>query len=99
MIVSGSVTIGMMKRNGYRPYGRRHRGGRVDGRPDHAALMGITAFLIAENLEVSYGVVALAALLPALLYYLSLFIQVDLEAAKLNLRGCPQRICRNCRPR
>jgi TRAP transporter 4TM/12TM fusion protein len=51
--------------------------------------MGITAFLIAENLEMSYGAVALAALIPAFLYYLSLFLQVDLEAAKLNLRGLP----------
>jgi TRAP transporter 4TM/12TM fusion protein len=53
--------------------------------------MGITAFLIAENLEMDYGEVALAALIPAVLYYLSLFIQADLEAAKLRLRGLPRK--------
>jgi TRAP transporter 4TM/12TM fusion protein len=51
--------------------------------------MGITAFLIAENLNMSYGEVAVAALLPALFYYVSLFLQTDFEAARLGLRGLP----------
>ncbi len=90
VIVSGSVTIRMMKRNGYPP----HMAGAIEavastGGQITPPVMGITAFLIAENLEISYGAVALAALIPAMLYYFSLFIQVDLEAAKLNLRGLP----------
>ena len=52
-------------------------------------VMGITAFLIAEFLGVPYGEVVLAAIVPAFLYYVALFIQVDLEAAKNNLTGLP----------
>jgi TRAP transporter 4TM/12TM fusion protein len=52
-------------------------------------VMGITAFLIADFLSIPYGDVAMAALVPALLYYLAVFIQVDLEAARLGLKGVP----------
>jgi TRAP transporter 4TM/12TM fusion protein len=47
--------------------------------------MGAAAFLIAEFLNITYGQVALAAAIPASLYYLALFVQVDLEAAKHGL--------------
>jgi TRAP transporter 4TM/12TM fusion protein len=52
-------------------------------------VMGAAAFLIAEFLNITYGQVALAAAIPACLYYLALFIQVDLEAAKHGLAGLP----------
>jgi TRAP transporter 4TM/12TM fusion protein len=45
-------------------------------------VMGIAAFIMAEFLQVPYADVALAALIPAVLFYLALFIQVDLEAAR-----------------
>jgi TRAP transporter 4TM/12TM fusion protein len=51
--------------------------------------MGAAAFLIAEFLNIPYGQVALGAAVPALLYYIALFTQVDLEAAKHGLRGLP----------
>jgi TRAP transporter 4TM/12TM fusion protein len=51
--------------------------------------MGAAAFLIAEFLNLSYGEVALAAAVPAALYYLALFTQVDLEAAKHGISGLP----------
>ena len=63
---------------------RRHRGGVVERRSDHAPVMGSAAFLIAEYLSIPYGQVALAAPVPAVLYYLALFVQVDLESAKLG---------------
>jgi len=90
VVVSGSVTIGMMKRNGY----PAHIAGAIEavastGGQITPPVMGITAFLIAENLNMSYGAVAVAAFLPAFFYYLSLFIQSDFEAAKLGLRGLP----------
>jgi TRAP transporter 4TM/12TM fusion protein len=44
--------------------------------------MGAAAFLMAEFLEISYAEVVVAALVPGLLYYIALFIQADLEAAK-----------------
>lgn len=50
-------------------------------------VMGAAAFLIAEFLQVPYTAVLTAAIIPALLYYVSLFIQVDLEAAKNDIGG------------
>jgi TRAP transporter 4TM/12TM fusion protein len=50
-------------------------------------VMGIGAFIIAENLGVAYAEVALAAFLPAVLYYVSVFIHIDLEARKLGIVG------------
>jgi len=90
VVVGGSITIGMMKRNGYPP----HVAGAIEavsstGGQIMPPVMGITAFLIAENLNMPYGEVALAALVPALLYYISLYVQADLEAAKRGLRGTP----------
>lgn len=90
VVVGGSITIGMMKRNGYPPHvaaaieAASSTGGQI-----MPPVMGITAFILAENLEIPYAQVALAALIPALLYYLSMFMQADFEAAKNNLRGAP----------
>ena len=52
--------------------------------------MGATAFVIAQFLNVSYAEVALAAIIPAALYYLGLFMQVDSYAARHNLAGIPR---------
>jgi TRAP transporter 4TM/12TM fusion protein len=49
-------------------------------------IMGAAAFLMAEFLEISYGTVVIAALVPALLYYFAIFIQVDLVAARQNIQ-------------
>jgi TRAP transporter 4TM/12TM fusion protein len=48
-------------------------------------VMGAAAFIMAEFLQVSYGTVLFAALIPALLYYAALFMHVDLEAAKQHI--------------
>ena len=53
-------------------------------------VMGSTAFLMAVLLRISYVTVALAAAIPALLYYVALFVQTDLRAAKDELRGIPR---------
>ena len=52
-------------------------------------VMGVTAFLMAELLGIPYAKVALAALMPAIIYYFGVFMQVDLEAAKRGLSGLP----------
>ena len=52
--------------------------------------MGAAAFLMAEYLQVPYGDVMVAAIIPAFLYYAALFIQVDLESAKLGIMGAPR---------
>ncbi|MDP2659110.1 MAG: TRAP transporter fused permease subunit, partial [Dehalococcoidia bacterium] len=50
-------------------------------------IMGAAAFIMAEILAIPYREVAVAAILPAVLYYVALFTQVDLEAGKTGLRG------------
>ncbi len=52
-------------------------------------VMGAAAFLMAEYLQVPYGTIMTAAIIPAGLYYLALFAQVDLEAARLGIAGAP----------
>ena len=90
VVTTGIVTIPLMRNNGY----RREVAGAVEavastGGQIMPPVMGAAAFLIAEFLEISYAAVVLAALVPALLYYLLLFIQVDLTAAKEGLAGLP----------
>ena len=53
-------------------------------------VMGATAFVIAQFLNVSYAEVALAAIIPAALYYIGLFMQVDSYAARHGLKGIPR---------
>ena len=50
-------------------------------------VMGTTAFIIAENLEMPYGQIIKAALIPALLYFISVYMMVHLEACKFNLKA------------
>ena len=54
-------------------------------------VMGATAFLIAEFLQLTYWEVCVAAFLPALAFYSTLLAQVDLEAAKIGLKGLPKK--------
>ncbi|MGK6316579.1 TRAP transporter permease [Neorhizobium sp. DT-125] len=53
-------------------------------------VMGAAAFIMAEFLQIPYADVALAALVPSLLFYGALFIQADLEAAKMGIKGAPE---------
>lgn len=86
--VDGALTIPMMKRSGY----PSHLAAAIEAVASNGGqimppVMGAAAFLMAEFLNISYGQVALAAAVPACLYYLALFTQVDLEAAKHGLAG------------
>jgi len=89
--VVGPITIPLMRRGGYpndiaaAVEATASTGGQI-----MPPVMGITAFLIADYLSIPYGEVAMAALVPALLYYLAVFIQIDLEAARLGLAGVPR---------
>jgi TRAP transporter 4TM/12TM fusion protein len=90
VVIDGALTIPMMKRAGYPP----HLAAAIEAVASNGGqimppVMGAAAFLIAEFLGLPYGQVALAAAIPAALYYLSLFVQVDLEAAKRGLSGLP----------
>ncbi len=88
--VNGAISIPLMKRSGY----PAHMAAAIEavastGGQIMPPVMGAAAFLIAEFLNITYGQVALAAAVPACLYYLALFMQVDLEAAKHGLSGLP----------
>jgi len=88
--VNGAFSIPLMKQTGYAP----HMAAAIEavastGGQIMPPVMGAAAFLIAEFLNISYGQVALAAAIPACLYYLALFTQVDLEAARTGMAGLP----------
>jgi TRAP transporter 4TM/12TM fusion protein len=86
----GVVTIPLMKRSGYPPQiaAAIEAVGSTGGQL-MPPIMGAAAFLMAEVLQVPYAEVMIAAIIPALLYYLALFFQVDAEAAKRGIRGEP----------
>lgn len=88
---TGSVTIPIMKRLGY---SARFAGAvEVAASTGGAAMppvMGSAAFILAEYTGIDYRTVVLAALIPALLYYLGIYIQVHLRAQRLGLRGVDQ---------
>lgn len=91
VVATGVVTIPLMKRTGYKP----HVAGAIEavastGGQIMPPVMGAAAFIIPEYTGIPYARVAIAAFLPAVLYYLCLFIQVDLEAGKIGLRGLSQ---------
>jgi TRAP transporter 4TM/12TM fusion protein len=85
---TGVVTIPMMKETGFQPkYAAAIEAVASNGGQIAPPVMGATAFIIAEFLEIPYGEVALAALLPAILYFLVLFMQVDGVAVRFGIKG------------
>lgn len=91
VVGSGVITIPLMKRAGF----KGSTAGAVEavastGGQIMPPVMGAAAFLMAEFLEMSYGEVMVAALLPAGLYFLALFIQVDLLAARHGIAAIPR---------
>ena len=88
VVTTGTVTIPMMKKAGY----SKKFAGAVEAVASTGGLiappvMGAAAFIMAEYLGVSYSVVMLAAVIPAVLYYLTLFMIVHFEAKKMGLSG------------
>jgi len=90
VLIMGPVTIPGMKNTGYPAH---YAGGIVSCAATGGVLMppvmGAVAFVMAGLLNVRYVEICVAAVIPALLYYLSLFIQVDSYAGKHKLRGLP----------
>ncbi|MFW6077323.1 MAG: TRAP transporter permease [Hyphomicrobiales bacterium] len=85
---TGMVTIPLMKRFGFPPhYAAAVEAVASNGGQLAPPVMGATAFLIAEFLQTDYTAVVLAALLPALVYYVVLFMQVDVFARARGLTG------------
>ncbi|MFQ8842585.1 MAG: TRAP transporter large permease subunit [Clostridium fessum] len=90
-VTTGSVTIPMMKKCGYRPeFAGAVEAAASTGGQIMPPIMGAAAFLMAEYMGVPYATVALKAILPAVLYFAGIYIAVHLEAQKLGLRGIPR---------
>jgi TRAP transporter 4TM/12TM fusion protein len=88
VVTTGSFTIPLMKRMGFKP----SFAGAVEAVSSTGGLimppiMGAAAFLMATYIGIPYREVAIAAFLPAVLYYFAVFIQVDSRAAKDGLKG------------
>ncbi|MEX2454864.1 MAG: TRAP transporter fused permease subunit [Rhodospirillaceae bacterium] len=88
---TGIVTIPLMKKTGFKPeYAGAIEAVSSNGGQIAPPVMGATAFIIAEFLEISYQEVVIAAAVPAFIYYVVLFLQVDAIARRFGLRGLPQ---------
>ena len=88
---SGSFTIPMMKRLGYKPeFAAAVEASASTGGQLMPPVMGAAAFLMAENLGIPFSSIVSAALIPALLYFAGIYIVTDLEAKKLGLVGMPK---------
>jgi TRAP transporter 4TM/12TM fusion protein len=91
VLTAGTMTIPVMKRTGFRAsYAGAIEACASTGAVLAPPVMGATAFVMAQFLNVSYAQVALAAAIPALLYYFGLFMQVDAYAARHGLKGLPR---------
>ena len=85
---SGSVTIPLMKKTGYKPeFAAAAEASASTGGQIMPPIMGAAAFLMADYVQLPYSNIALKAILPAVLYFTGVFITVHLEAKKMGLRG------------
>ncbi|HAE48980.1 MAG TPA: C4-dicarboxylate ABC transporter permease [Tistrella mobilis] len=88
VVSTGSLTIPLMKKVGYRPQtaasveAAASSGGQI-----MPPIMGAGAFIMAEITGIPYTEIAIAAIIPAILYFASVFFMVDFEAKKLGMRG------------
>ena len=88
VMVTGQFTIPMMKRTGFQP----HFAGAVEATASTGGqimppVMGAAAFVMAEFIGIPYLTVCKHAMIPAILYYLAVFMAVHFEAVRTNLRG------------
>lgn len=88
VVATGSLTIPLMKKVGY----HRKTAGAVEAAASTGGqimppIMGAGAFIMAEITGIPYTEIAVAAILPAVLYFVSVYFMVDFEAAKLGMRG------------
>ena len=91
VVGTGAFTIPLMKKVGY----SKNFAGAVEASASIGGqilppIMGAAAFIMAETTGVSYGTIALAALIPAVLYFLGVIMQVHFRAGRDNLRGIPK---------
>ena len=91
VMTTGAFTIPLMKKIGYRPaFAGAVEAVASTGGQIMPPIMGATAFIMAEFLGISYLKVAMYALLPAILYYLAVFLSVHFEAKRTGMHGLPK---------
>ncbi len=88
VVATGSLTIPLMKKVGY----HKKTAGAIEAAASTGGqimppIMGAGAFIMAEVTGIPYQEIAIAAVIPAILYFVSIYFMVDFEAAKLNMRG------------
>jgi TRAP transporter 4TM/12TM fusion protein len=88
VVATGSLTIPLMKKVGY----HKKTAGAVEAAASTGGqimppIMGAGAFIMAEITGIPYTDIAIAAIIPAVLYFVSVYFMVDFEAAKLGMRG------------
>ena len=91
VVSTGAFTIPLMKKVGY----HKNFAGAVEASASVGGqilppIMGASAFIMAETTGINYGVIALAAVLPAILYYFAVILQVHYRAGKRDLKGIPK---------
>lgn len=90
-VTTGSVTIPMMKKTGYKPeFAGAIEAAASTGGQIMPPIMGAAAFLMADFVGIPYSGIISRAILPAVLYFAGIFISVHLEAKKLGLKGIPK---------
>ncbi len=91
VMTTGAFTIPLMKRLGYRPaFAGAVEAVASTGGQIMPPIMGAAAFVMAEFLGVSYLTVAAYALIPAVLYFLAVFLAVHFEAKRTGMKGLPK---------
>lgn len=99
VLSTGVITIPLMRKGGYKP----HSAGAIEATASTGGqlmppVMGAVAFVMAEYLNVPYTSVVIAAIVPSLLFYISLFLQADLEAARDGIAPLPKEMIPACGP-
>lgn len=91
VLTTGPMTIPAMKRSGFSPkYAASVEATASSGGSVTPPIMGAAAFLMVAFVGVPYVEIAVAAIIPAVLYYVGIFVQVDAYSAKSNLKGLPR---------
>ncbi|WP_006787955.1 TRAP transporter permease [Thiorhodospira sibirica] len=90
VVATGSLTIPLMKRVGYKP----RSAGAIEAAASTGGqimppVMGAGAFIMAEVTGIPYTELIIAALIPAILYFASVYFMVDMEASRTGMRGLP----------
>lgn len=91
VVTTGSVTIPLMRRMGYeKDFAAAVEAAASTGGEIAPPIMGAAAFILAQMANIPYSTVAKSAIIPAVLFFLGVYVAVDLESLRLKLTGLPR---------